>query len=406
MRTWTSSGTSLFLLLFPIVAGGVCEELTEARALEILRQSSSVAGRQANDLGSIRDRSEQAPYPDLSLHASFEGAGRTEFYFVEKEIALGRRRSLAQEFRELEIDSEQSVTEFETAQVEARMLLAFYRLVYAQDRLAAVEDNIREHLEIGRDVEAQLGEGSVSRLALFRYERSLAELRVALSEVRIEAARARHLLAQLLAYQVPPETLRAKGSLQLAGEIVPLREALAAALPGRGDLRAATTRMELSRLEVSAAKGGTGPNVTVHAGIKRADLGDRVAAGPYLAVSVPVPLRNRRRLQDRAALKTRDLRQEQLRLLRNQVRADVRQAHDSLRLRRASAEDYRGAVWSDAQQLRESAIASYRTRGSTVLEVLDSVEAAQGAQLRLLELQTAAKLAEVELRAAIGARVR
>ncbi len=391
-----------YVLLLLLAASGAAQELTEAQAMQLLRESPSVREHREN-LESMRaGRPWQPPQPDTSLNASFEGAGRTEFYFVEQEIVFNRRSGLARKLDELEADSQEARANFETGRMAARMLAAFYRLVYAQQRKQVIAANKVELEDIHRAVEALHAAGEASKFDVFRAQRSIVELEVSVSETEILAARAKAVLAGLLGDQVNAETLRAKGSLLPVRDLMPLREALSVALAGRADIREAAAKLESSRLEASAATPGWRPNLKLQGGIKRAEVVDRLAVGPYFAVSVPVPLWPGRPPGERTASSEHVHLREQLRTLRNRVLAEVQAAHDTFRIRRASADDYRRRVLTPARELRVSTFAGYRNGASTALEALDSVRAIQAAEFRFLELQAAAKGAEVELERVLG----
>lgn len=396
------SGKSAILLLLLLVSSGAAQELTEAQAIQLLRESPSVREYREN-LESMSDgRPWRPPRPGASLNASLEGAGRTEFYFVEQEIVFNRRSGLARKLDELEADSLEARANFETGRMAARMLAAFHRLVYAQQRSQVIAANKVELEDILRAMEALHAAGEASKFDVFRAQRSIAELEVSFSETEILAARAKAVLAGLLGGQVNAGTLCAKGSLKLVRDLMPLREALSLALAGRADIRAAAAKLESSRLEASAATPGWRPNLKLQGGIKRAEVVDGLVVGPYFAVSVPVPLWPGRPLGEPTASTEHVHLREQLRTLRNRVLAEVQVAHDTFRIRSTAADKYRRKVFAPARELRLSTFAGYRNVVSTALEALDSVRAIQAAELRFLELQAAAKEAEVELERVLG----
>ena len=395
-----SSARAILLLLF--TAAGASQELTEAQAIQLLHESPRIRERRANFAAANAAKSWQPSRPGPSVNVSIEGAGRTEFYFVEQEIVFNKRSALARRLDELAFDSEEARAESETGRMEAQMLTAFYRLVYAQERMQIIRGGIVELEDIGGAMEALHVAGEASKLDVFRAEQSIAELGVSLSETEVLASQAKAVLAGLLGDQVNVATLRVMGSLKPVRDLMPLREALSIALDGRADIRAATVKLESSRLEASAATPGWRPNLKLQGGIKRAEVVDRLAVGPYFAVSVPLPLWPGQPPGERTSSTAQVHLREQLRTLRNRVLAEVQVAHDAFRIRRTAADDYRRRVFAPAQELRMSTFAGYRNGASTALEALDSVRAIQAAELRLLELQVAAKEAEVELERVLG----
>ena len=121
--------------------------------------------------------------------------------------------------------------------------------------------------------------------------------------------------------------------------------------------------------------------------------------------SIDLPLFNKGQVEkqfaEAEAARTRARRQ----VLESQILAEVRGAFDSLRLRREIAESYREQSRGRAEELREIADIGYQEGELGILELLDSYRVAQQARLRSLELQAAAKLAEVEFDRAMGKEV-
>ena len=399
-RPRASARALLALLLVP--AAGLAQELTEAGAIQLLRESSRVREHRMRLASSLASRSTDAAQPGPSLNASFEGAGRTEFLFVEQEFMLSRRNGSAKRQADLATDSETASADFDIGRMQSRMLVEFYVLVHAQQQMRVIFEGIAERERIEQAVTALAAAGEASPYEVFLTRESVAELRIASAETEIHAARARAALADLLGDRVSAETLHARGTLTPVRDLIPLREALARALANRADLRSAAAALEASRLEPSAVTRGWKPSITVQGGIKRSDIGDRLAIGPYVALSMPVPLRRGRHVRERAASATESLLRERLRVLRNQILAEVRVAHDTFRIRRAVADTYRRTVLGPARELGESLHASDFEGAANALDQLEAVRARLGAELRLLELQAAAKTAEIEFDRVLG----
>ena len=123
--------------------------------------------------------------------------------------------------------------------------------------------------------------------------------------------------------------------------------------------------------------------------------------GLTITLVATVPLRVEGEVAEAESARTRARRQ----VLESQILAEVRAAYDSLRLRREIAETYQEQSQGRTEELREIAEVGYQEGELGILELLDSYRVAQQAQLRSLELQAAAKLAEVEFDRAIGKEV-
>ncbi len=390
------------LLLVLLPAAALAQELTEVQALQILRESSRVRERRGRLTSTHANTAPQAAYTGPSVNASFEGAGRTEFFFVEQTFSLGRQDAVAKRQAELATDSERARADFDVGRMQSRMLVEFYRLVHSQERRRVILDGISQQERLGEIVKALEEAGEASQRDAFMTEQNLAELRISLSETEILAAKSRGALADLLGGRVSAEALRAKGTLTLAQDLVPLHQALEMAQANRADLQSAITALESSRLRASSANRDWRPSVTLQGGIKRADVGDRLAIGPYVAVSMPVPLPRGRPPRASSASVAEGLIRERVSVLRNRVVAEVQVARETYRIRRIAAVSYRGSVLRTARELKESALARHSRGESNALGALESLRAALGAELRSLELQAAAKVAEIEFRQVLG----
>ena len=80
----------------------------------------------------------------------------------------------------------------------------------------------------------------------------------------------------------------------------------------------------------------------------------------------------------------------------------MRGAHEALLLRRQIAQRYEEDSGRRAEELREIAEIAYEEGELGILELLDAFRVSQQSKLRLLELQGAAKAAEVDLDRAMG----
>ena len=377
-------------------AAAGAQELSVERALQLLRESPRLQELQAGYAALQAKELDGGTRPGPTVSVSLEGAGRTDFYAVEQEIVMPGRNRLSRRARESAVAAGKAATVHDSFQTEVRMLHAFYRLVHAQERRDAIDRGIRELTEISRAVREFHASGRASNADLFLAEDALAEHGAAWSEAEIMIVRSRGLLAGLLGGRVDAETVRALGTLEPRDALPPLQEALAAALQARGDFQAATSRLEQLRLEAEAASRRRVSNPRVTGGVKRADLGNNYyAAGPFFAVTMPLPIPGRKRPAGVEESRVREAR-EHLQGLRHRILAEVRTAHHVLRIRRQAAEDYRTRSRTPALELRASALRAYRQGAGVAQNLLTVIRAAQDSALRLLGLQKEAKLAEID----------
>ncbi len=384
----------LSLLVCCLATNAAAQELTERQALQLLRESPYHRELQARvDVAQAKTR-RGTFYPNPSLSTTFEGAGRTDFYVFEQPLALNGRRNLLRQAGESAVAVAEAGADHSLRQIEARLRHTFYQLAYAQRRKGTIRTSIDELEELVRILREREKAGEGSKFDRLRAEREIVERETESADSETLIAESRAGLAGFLGERVSPGNLVARGTLEPGYALPDLREALVEGLAARSDYQVEKQRLEQLRLEAEAADRLRIPNPVVSGGLKRTEIGDRYANGPVLSVSIDLPLFNKGQADKQLA--EADRTRARRRILESRILADVRSAHDSLRLRREIAEDYRAQSGRRAEELREIAEIAYQEGELGILELLDSYRVEQRAELRLLELRAAAKLAEVE----------
>ena len=395
----------LSLLVGCLGAEASAQQLTERHALELLRESPHYRELQARVEVTRAETRRGTLYPNPSTNASFEGAGRTDFYLIEQPLALNGRLRLLRQAGASAVASAEAEADHELRQLEARVRGAFFRLSYAQERKRTIRNSIEELQEVVRILREREKEGEGSKFDRLRAEREVVERETEAGDTEAFIAEYRAELARFLGERFNLEGLTVQGTLAPQYPLPELGDMLASALEARSDYRVEKERLEWLRLETEAADRLRIPNPVVSGGFKRAAIGDRTANGPVFSVSIDLPLFNKgqveKQLAEAESARTRARRQ----VLESQILAEVRAAYDSLRLRREIAETYQEQSQGRTEELRKIAEVGYQEGELGILELLDSYRVAQQAQLRSLELQAAAKLAEVEFDRAIGKEV-
>ena len=386
----------LSLLVCCLATNAAAQELTERQALQLLRESPYHRELQARVEVARAESRRGTFYPNPSMSAAFEGAGRTDFYVFQLPLAMNGRLSLLRQAGDSAIAVAEAGADHALRQIEARLRGVFYQLTYAQKRKGTIRNSIDELEELVRILREREKAGEGSKFDRLRAEREIVERETESADTEALIAESRARLAGFLGARVNPENLAVRGTLGPAYALPHLHEALAEGLAARGDYQAGKERLEQLRLEAEAADRLRIPNPVVSGGLKRAQIGDRHANGPVLSVSIDLPLFNKGQAGKQLAEAEADRTRARRRILENQILADVRAAHNSLRLRREIAGDYQARSGRRAEELREIAEIAYQEGELGILELLDSYRVAQRAELRLLELQVAAKLAEVE----------
>ncbi|MBI1356816.1 MAG: hypothetical protein GC160_20950 [Acidobacteria bacterium] len=383
------------------------QALTERQALQLLRESPYFVELQARVEVTRAERRRDTVYPNPSAVGWAEGAGQTNFFTVEQPLALNGRLRLLRQAGESAVAATQAQGDYELRQIEALVRLAFGELVYAQERKSAITASMAELEDLVRILREREDAGEGSKFDRLRAEREIIERRSELDGVETSIAQARARLAGFLGQRIAPEGLVAKGTLDRTASPPEVMGAMQSALMTRGDYRSQEAALQTLETEAQAADRRRIPNPVVLAGLKRAQVGsaNRYANGPVVSVSVDLPLFNKgqaeRRLAEAEAARVRARRS----ILETQILADVRGAHQTLLLRLAAADRYERSSQQRAEELRAIAEIAYREGELGILELIDSFRVAQQAQLRLLELKAAARMAQIELDRAMGAEV-
>ena len=384
------------MLALGLTTGGLSQGMTESEALRLLRNSPYSRQLRAEAevvrAGSRRHKI----HPNPALSATLEGAGRTDFLMFEQAIVVNGRRSLLYEAAASEARAASSSADHILRQVEAELRRSFYRLVYLQVRRQMVDSHIAELEELARILREREAEGEGSKFDRLQGERELVDQETELAQIEVMMGEARAELARYLGDIVNPAGLEVDGTLAPGFELPPLREALADGLERRSDYQVEAERLEQLRLEGEAANRLRIPNPVVSGGLKRAEVGGQVVTGPVIGVSVDLPLfrtgRVEREVASAKALRVRERRND----VANQILADVRATHETLRRRRLIARNYRSQSEQRVQELSEIADVAYAEGELGILDLLETRRVASRAQIQQLELEAAAKLAEVE----------
>ena len=392
----------LSLLVCCLATNAAAQELTERQALQLLRESPYHLELQARVEVARAESRRGTFYPNPSMSATFEGAGRTDFYLFEQPLAVNGRRRLLRQAGDSAIAVAEAGADHALRQIEARLRGVFYQLAYGQKRKGTIRNSIDELEELVRILREREKVGEGSKFDRLRAEREIVERETESAAAEILIAESRARLAGFLGGRVNPENLVARGTLGPEYALPHLHEALVEGLAARGDYQAGKERLEQLRLEAEAADRLRIPNPVVSGGLKREAIGDRYRSGPVVAVSIDLPLFNKGQADKQLAEAEADRTRARRGILENRILADVRAAHDSLRLRREIAGDYQARSGRRAEELREIAEIAYQEGELGILDLLDSYRVAQRAKLRLLELQAAAKLAEVEFDRAVA----
>ncbi|MEX2262715.1 MAG: TolC family protein [Bryobacteraceae bacterium] len=281
-------------VLLMAALAGVCtaQEWTEAavvqRFLDQSPQAREARARVAIAEAETRDRS---LYINPSVNYSREGAGRTEFFLAEQILPVTGRLRLLRQAGGAQVRATEAEGAFSLWQARSTLRQAFYRVLAAQYSETVYAAGLKDIENVIRVLAAREREGEGSKFDRLRTERERAELLAELALVRAATALER---AQLLAF-LPPGTdiVAVSGQIETPPLVLNESELMQRALAVREDYRAEQRRLEQYCLEQRAAERLRYPEPVLYAGLKRADVGTRIANGPVVGITVPLPLFNK-----------------------------------------------------------------------------------------------------------------
>ena len=377
-------------------AWGSTDALTESQALRLFRDSPYHRELRAEiDLVRADNRRHDA-YPNPRVSATMEGAGRTDFFVVEQTLLVNRRNNILRQAGESAVRVAETTAAHAIHQAEARLRSSFYRLVHAQGRKDLIQDGIAEVRVLVGTLREREAAGESSKFDRLRAELEVVSLETEAAGADAMIATARAELAGFLGRPVRPDSLTATGTMESAFELPALPRAFESALATRSDYRVETERLEQLRLEQEAATRLRIPNPWVSGGLKRADFGGYFVEGPVVSVGIDLPLFDKGRAERALAEAKSERTRARQRVIEDQILADVRSTHDTLRIRRRIAREYGEQMGGRTSELLEIARVAYEEGELGIFELLGALGDDQRTRLRHWDLQTEAKLAEVD----------
>ncbi len=379
------------------------QELTEREAVRLFLTRSPYAQqlRAGREVVEARTRA-RSLWPNPEAGFGHEGAVVTQITRVEQSLPLNGRLGLLRHAGSAAVQVASAQAEFDLWSLCSDMRRAFYDLILAQRRETIFSDSLQQQEEVVRILRERERQGEGSLFDRLRAEQEQSDLRAELASTRALMVEARSRLAAYMDGNIDLDSVRAQGQLRAAGDLTPVVGLLQLAIENRQDYQAEKRRQEQFRWEGRAASRLRIPDPAVVAGFKRAEEQAGSRYGPYLGISVAIPLfeRGQNRVAEMDAEQRRSsYRQE---LLDLQIQSEVRGAYAELEMRRQTAEEYRLRLEQQGAQLQQIARFAYEEGELGILELLDSYRVRRLSLLRLAELSAAAKQAEINLERAVG----
>jgi outer membrane protein, heavy metal efflux system len=391
------------LLLVAFLRGAQAQVMTEREAVKaFLSESPQTRELRAGVAAVEAETRGWSLWSNPAATYSREGASVNQFWQIGQQIPLSGRLGYLRQAGTAAVAAARLRSDFEVWQLVNDVRAAFYGIVAAQNRETAIQSNLDGLIEIIRVLSEREKQGEGSLYDRLRAEREKAEVESQLGAFRVATAEARARLAGLLPAAVEPSALVVSGEPGFPGILPPASELCERALAIRGDYTSQHKEIQQYQSSQHAAERLRIPEPTVTAGFNRAQVGENTAPGSYVEISVPLPIFNKGKTEVARFQAETDRTEAHRRAIEQQILAQVKGARSALELRRRAEEQYRRSLETQGQRLEQIAQTAYQEGELDILALLDAWRVSLGSRLRLLELDAAAKQAEIELERFVG----
>lgn len=395
------------MMLALMCVAAQAQRITEEEALRLLSEQSPHSRALAARVHVAKAEARvgtHIPNPSVGVTREDAGGATDEFYTAEQTLPVSGRLRLLRQAGDAAIRAVSEQSRHDLVLLRGDVRRAFYVLLSAQERERVLEESVASLEEVLRVMLEREAAGEGSGYDVLRVERELSEWRSEFTDAQVAVLAPHAELAALLG-------LRDGTPLQAAGTLAPpaatpsLEALLARALQTRGDLTGRQQQSTRFDLERRAAERQKIPEPVVGAGVKRVTASGFRDTGYVASVTVSLPLFNRGQADAARARALQERTESEIAALGAQVEADVRASYAALQLRRKTAADYAAKLAGSSPELSRIARLSYEEGERGIFELLDALRVERAARTRLIDLQLAAKIAEIELDCAVGEEV-
>jgi cobalt-zinc-cadmium efflux system outer membrane protein len=393
--------------LLPSRAGAQTLPLTESEVLARLSPTSARvrAIRAAIDVARA-DVLAAARWPNPRVTFDRESvAGITEnMTMVSQVLPINGSRRLQVEASGALVDASSSRVDDEVRRARADLRLAFAQLLTAQVRereLTAARDRLRGLADVLAKREAAGDTAGFDRL---RAEREVLDLDADLGLAGTDRARAQAAVTSFFADPTDAARIVAVDVSTPRPTLPPVAALVEQAESIRGELLALRKEIDAARFLERAADRRRIPDPEVVAGTKSSTFagGD---IGSVVTVHATVPVFDRSR-PERALARAKAAQAEaRVDAFRVTLRSEITALRASVLERRETAERYRTAAVTGADQIEQIAQVSYDAGERGILELLDAYRTGVSARIRQAALDAAARQAEIELEFVSGLEI-
>ncbi len=390
---------TLLAAVVPSRAGAQTLSLTESEAIARLSPDSPRvrAIRSAIDVARA-DVLAAARWPNPRITFDRESvAGITEdITMVSQALPLTGRRGLEVQAASTLVDASSHRADDAVRRARADLRLAFAQLVALQGRereLTTVRDRLGALADVLAKREAA---GDASGFDRLRAEREVLDIEADRATAVTDRARAQAMVAGFFARSIDSPRILAVEAVAPHVALPSVDILVERSESARGELIALRKEIDAARLSARAADRRRIPEPEIVAGTKSSTAGGG-DLGSVVTLQAVVPLFDRGRAERALAQARASQADSRLEALRLALRSEIAALRAAVLERRETAERYRGAAVSSANQIERIAQVSYDAGERGILELLDAYRIGSVARVRQAALDLAVRQAEIEL---------
>jgi len=279
---------------------------------------------------------------------------------------------------------------------------AFVQTLQAKALFDLAKADLEYYDKIIEISKARLDAGDIARIDFQRIDLQRVQYESELQTAIVNLRTAKIQLLQLLNDRTPVDKFDVAGTFDFADTLKPLDDFHQIALASRPDLQAAVETFQQSKTnhQLAVSNGSTDPTFTV-------DGGANPPLGPYLGLSVSVPLRifDRNQGEKKRTQIDIDKSQQMTDATTAQVFSDVDSSYEVVRSNIELLKPYKAKYTTEATEVRDTVSYAYFHGGASLMDFLSAQSDYRVVQTAYIQLIGAYMVAAGQLNLSVGREV-
>lgn len=384
-------------------------ELSAREAIQLGLQSEAFMDTTQGPVVEARAEHERArrwPNPILSYQreqTDGQDDVAEDYAWLSQTVDIAGRRSTLGDAADQRVSAARASGEALGQAQRAEIQERFFEALLAERRTKVLSNWLSSGTRIGRIIERREKAGEVSSYDRRRLDREQASASARVAVEQAASARARERLRALIGETAssgaPWTTLI--GSILPEATLPPLEELLNE-VEKRPDLEALQAERRAADLDARAAGRWWLPDLTLGAGVKTVDVDTERLTGPFLSLSVPLPVLDQSQADALEATARGQVARGRYALAHRAAHGEVRGLWTQASSLVQAATSFRKEALGPSETLVNTAERAYEGGEMDLLELLDAHRGALEAELQALELEMSARRSFIELSRTAG----